>query len=158
MEQIRISPFDTGKNICVFTTYQGDEKYKELEEGIDYLEKKGKKVFFICYLHQKKIPEIMVNKLNMFLVSKKDINFSGSISNHIQKELNNQHYDFFIDADTHSDKLGLYMKTLINTDLRVGRNQEYYDYYDLTICVNETFSIKEYFENIETYITKLQGN
>jgi hypothetical protein len=157
-KEIKISPFDTLKNICVFATYHGDEKYKELIEGINYLEKKGKKVSIFYFLNQKKIPEVMSNKLDINFIYKKDISFTGLINNHAQKELGKQHYDIFIDTDTRPDKLSLFLKTFINTDLRVGRNEKYYDYYDLTLCVDEKHTIKEYFLNLETYITKLQGN
>ena len=157
-EQTKISPFDTLKDICVMATYQEEKMYKELMEGIDFLEEKGKKVFLMCYLPKRKIPEIMENKLDISFVYKKDIHFIGSISSHAQQELSRQHYDLFIDADAHCDALGLYMKSFIHADLRVGRNKQCYDYYDLTLCVDGTFSIKEYFLNIETYITKLQGN
>lgn len=157
-KRIRISPFDALNNICIFATYNGDEKYKELIEGVNYLEGKGKKVSIFYFLSQKKIPEIMSNSLNIHFVYKKDINFIGFINNHIQNELEKQHYDIFIDTDISPDKLGLYFKTFINTDLRVGRNEKYYDYYDLTLCVDDKHTIKEYFLNLETYITKLQGN
>lgn len=157
-KEIKISPFDTLKTICVFATYHGDDKYKELIEGVNYLEKKGKKVSIFYFLNQKKIPEVMSNKLDINFVYKKDISSTGLINNHAQKELKNQHYDISIDTDTRPDKLSLYLKTFIDTDLRVGRNEKYYDYYDLTLCVDETHTIKDYFLNLETYITKLQGN
>jgi hypothetical protein len=158
IEQAKISPFNALKEICVIATYQEEEKYKELMEGIDYLTKKGKKVFLMCYLPDKKIPEIMENKLDISFVYKKDINFLGLMSSYAQQELGCRHYDLLIDADTQCDELGLYMKSCINADLRVGRNKQCYTYYDLTLCVDDTFSIKEYFLNVETYITKLQGN
>jgi hypothetical protein len=157
-EQIRISSFDATKNICVFATYHGEKKHKELIESINYLKKSGKNVSVVYFFNQKKTPVAISNNADIYIIYKKDISFTGLLNSHVQKEVKRLYHHFFIDVDRSSDTLALYLKTLINADLRIGRNRKHYNYYDLTFCVDENYTIKEYITNLETYIKKLQGN
>ena len=157
-EQIKLSRFDSLQTICLFAAYQGDEAFEKLMQSVAYLEGQKKKVSVFVFLNQPAIPRIMENKLNIYIITKKDINFAGQIKRTLHDELTKWHYDLFIDTDIVSDKVVLYLKSLIHADLRVGRNQDYYNYYDLTLCVGDNYTIEEYISNLERYMLKLQGN
>ena len=157
-EQIKLSQFDLLQTICIFATYQGDEAFEKLMQNIAYLEGLKKKVTVIMFVNQHKIPQVMENKLNICIITKNDINFAGQLKSTLHDELIKWHYDLFIDTDTVSDKMTLYLKSLVHADLRAGRNQEYYNYYDLTLCVDDKHTIEEYISNLGIYLSKLQGN
>jgi hypothetical protein len=157
-EQVRIPSFDATKNICIFATYRGEETHQELVESIDYLKKRGKNVSVFYFFDRKKTPATIPNNADVHIICKKDVSFTGLLSSPVQKEVKRLYHHFFIDVDRSSDTLALYIKTLINADLRIGRNKKQYSYYDLTFCIDEKYTIKEYITNLETYIKKLQGN
>ena len=157
-EQVKLSKFDALHTVCVFATFQGDESFKNLMQSIACLERKNKKVSLIMYVNQPTIPAIIENTSDICVITKKDINFAGHVKSVLYDELVKHHYDLFIDTDTVSEKSTLYLKALIHAGLRTGRNQQYCDYYDLTLCVDDTYTVNEYISNLEIYISKLQGN
>jgi len=157
-EQVKLSKFDALHTVCVFATFQGEEAFKNLMQSIAYLESKNKKVSLIMYVNQPTTPAVVNNVSDICVISEKDINFAGHVKNVLYEELVRCHYDLFIDTDIVSEKSTLYLKALINAGLRTGRNQQYCDYYDLTLCVDDKYTVNEYIANLEIYISKLQGN
>ncbi|MDR0603467.1 MAG: hypothetical protein LBG80_04090 [Bacteroidales bacterium] len=142
------------QSMCFFLTY---DTFEQLEELIHYtsLHKKRK---IICYLPSDKFIEHKIDTMTVYTITPKAIHLTGKVDKEVRENIFSQHYDVFIDTDIKSDLSALYLKTFFDADFRIGRNSEYYKYYDLTLCVGEQYTIKEYISNLETYTLKLKGN
>jgi hypothetical protein len=143
------------QSICFFLTYDTFDKLEELISYVSSYNKKSRKI--ICYLPSDRTIENKIDTTNVSMITQKAINLTGQVDKEIREDIFSKHYDVFIDTDVKSDLNSLYLKTFFDADFRIGRNLEYYQYYDFTLCVGEQYTIKEYISNIETYTLKLKG-
>ncbi|MDR1182310.1 MAG: hypothetical protein LBL13_10085, partial [Bacteroidales bacterium] len=155
-KQKSIRTLKESHSVCFFLTYDTSDKLEELIRYISLQNKKGK--IIICYLPSGKIIENKIDTTCVHLITQKAIKATGKLDKQVLENIFSQHYNIFIDVDIKPDLSSLYLKSFLDADFRIGRNSEYYKYYDFTLCVNERYTIKEYINNVETYISKLKGN
>ncbi len=158
-EQTHIYTLKEANSICFFITFDTVDRLEELIKSVSVYN--GKKVVIICYCPSNKIPENMNMDDNvsfLYFILRKDISLTGRISEQIQKNVFSQHYDVFVDVDTNSDLISLYLKTFPDADFRIGRNGECATYFDFTFSVDQHYTIKDYISNLEVYLSKLKGN
>ena len=155
-EQTSIYTLKEANSICFFITLDIADKLTELVNYVSALE--NKKTVIICYFNGKKLPENMEKSPILYTVSRKDISITGRVREQVREKIFSQHYNIFIDMDTETDLISLYLKSLPNADFRIGRNEKYYNYFDFTLCAGEQYNIKEYISNVEKYTSKLKGN
>ena len=154
-KKTRIHTLKNANSICFFITDDNSNKVHELIKSVSIY--KEKKITIIYYLPHKK--EINQTDMPPFLytISQKDIKWTGLLNEEVQKNIFSHHYDIFIDMDTKTDLLALYLKTLPNADFRIGGEQTYYHYFDFILCANEQHTMKDYMSNLELYTSKLKG-
>ena len=155
-EQTSIYTLKEANSICFFITLDAMEKLSELIECVSSF--KDKKIVIICYLNGEELPESIDTSLVVYAVSKKDVSIMGRVAERLQEKIFSQRYNLFIDMDTKQDLMPLFLKTFLNADFRIGRNEKYYDYFDFVLCADEQCSMKKYILNLEKYISKLKGN
>jgi hypothetical protein len=143
------------QSICFFLTC---DTFDKLEELIYTSLRDRHKRTIICYLPSVKSIENRIDKTSVYMITSKAIKWTGRLDQQMREKIFSQHYDLFIDTDIKSDLNSLYLKSFIDADFRIGRNSEYYQYYDFTLCVGEQYTIKEYISNLETYTSKLKGS
>ena len=153
--KVHIYTLKDANSMCFFITGDDSNKVEELVKSVSIY--KEKKITIICYLPHKK--ELNITDIPPFLytVSDKDIGLTGRISEQA-KNIFSQQYNIFIDMDTKTDLVSLYLKTLPNADFRIGGSQMYYNYFDFTLCADEQHTIAEYLSNLELYTSKLKGS
>ena len=153
-EQTNIYALKEAKSICFFITLNVVEKLEELMKCISRFDNKKT---IICYLPKTELPQNMAMLPFLHTISNKDVNLIGGMNEQV-KNIFSQHYNIFIDIDTEQDLMSLYLKTFLSADFRIGRNKEYYNYFDFTLCADENYNIKDYISNLEKYTDKLKGN
>jgi hypothetical protein len=153
-QQKNIYTLKETQSMCFFLTYDSSGK---LEELIRYTSSQNKRRAIICYLPSDKSIDNTIDTKSVYMITQKDIKLTGQIDKQVRDTIFSQHYDVFIDTDIKSDLSSLYLKTFFDADFRIGRNSQYYKYYDFTLCMGEQYTIKEYISNLETYTLKLKG-
>jgi hypothetical protein len=142
-------------------TYETEKKWEEMKQCAQVIGKKEKRIMLLCYSPFKNIPvqeEKGMDMPTVYPLSPKDIHCLGQLKKAEVKQLFTQYYDMFIDMDIQSDGYSLYLKTLVKAGFRIGRNKDYYPYYDLTLCADETYTIEDYIRTLDRYTSKLKGN
>ena len=141
-------------SICFFITGDDLNRVEELLTCISSFYKE-ENVSIICYFTDKK--EFKMEKFPAFLyvVSEKDVSLTGRVSECLQKIIEKK-YDIFIDLDTKTNLLALYLKTLPKANFRVGSNQQNYVYFDFTLCADEQHSIRDYLSILDIYMSKIK--
>jgi len=153
-KKISVHTLKDANSICFFITNNDSNRVENLIKSVSIY--KEKKITIICYLPHKKDINIADMPPFLYIVSQKDIGLTGRVSEQA-KNIFSQHYNIFIDMDTKTDLVSLYLKTLSNADFRRGGEQAYYDYFDFILCADEQRTIEEYISNLEVYTSKLKG-
>jgi len=153
-KKVNIHSLKDANSVCFFVTYTYSECLGDLVEYVSA--NSEKKIIIICYCTNKKTPENEKTLPFLYTVSQKNVSTTGKIKGELS-DVFSQHYDVFIDLDTKTDLTSLYLKTLPNADFRIGRNQEYYNYFDFTLYANKQHTIKDYLSNLEIYTSKLNA-
>ncbi|MDR1878105.1 MAG: hypothetical protein LBQ64_00900 [Bacteroidales bacterium] len=156
--QVSVYTIDIITSLCLFTTYQSPDKWEEVYQCVKWFRQKGKEITVICYFPFHEIPQQISRIPNICTVSAKDANIFGQINTQKKHQLASPHYDVLIDTDVFSDLFGLYLKSLPNAEFRIGRNQDYCSYFDLTLCVDENHTINDYMSVLNQYTSRLKGN
>ena len=155
-KQVRTHALKDANSICFFVR---SDDANRIEELIEYaVANKEKKILILCYLPHKKDINIADTPPFLHVVSQKNVNMSGRINEQGLKDIFSQYYDIFIDMDTKTDLMSLYLKTLPKADFRIGGIQSEYKYFDFILCGDEQRTVKDYLYNLEVYTSKLKGN
>jgi hypothetical protein len=144
------------QSVCFFLTCDTSGKLEELIRYTSSQDKKKRTI--ICYVPSDKLIDNTIDTTSVFIITQKSIKITGKIDKQIWETIFARHYDIFVDTDIKSDLSSLYLKTLFEADFRIGRNSQYYKYYDFILCMDEKYTIREYISNLETYTLKLKGN
>ena len=152
--KVNIHTLKSANSVCFFIS---DTVPNRLENLVQYITtNREKKMTIICYGTNKKTSENENTLPFLYTISQKNVSMTGKIKEDLSA-IFSQHYDIFIDLDTKTDLTSLYLKTLPNADFRIGGNQEYYNYFDFTLCANKQHTIKDYLSNLEVYTSKLNA-
>jgi hypothetical protein len=151
--KISIHTLQNANSVCFFISSTDSNR---LEELVQYVSASRKKMIIICYCSNKETAENYNTLPFLYTISSKDVSITGKIKEQLS-DIFSQHCDIFIDMDTKTDLISLYLKTLLKVDFRIGRNQECYNYFDFTLCTNEQHTLKDYLSNLEIYTPKLKG-
>jgi hypothetical protein len=151
--EINIHTLKKTNFVCFFITYTNS---KRLEDLVQYVfANREKKMTIICYCPNKKTSENENTLPFLHIISQKNVSMKGQIRGQLS-DIFSQHYDIFIDLDTKTNLMSLYLKTLPKADFRIGGSLEYYNYFDFTLCANEQYTIKDYLNSLEIYTSKLK--
>jgi hypothetical protein len=138
--------------VCFFISGTDSNRLEELAQYVSA--NSEKRMTIICYCSNKKTAKNENSLPFLHIVSPKNISITGKIKEQAS-DIFSQYYDIFIDLDAKTDLISLYLKTLPKVDFRIGRNQEYYNYFDFTLCANEQHTLKDYLSKLDIYILKL---
>jgi len=153
-KKIIIQTINDANSVCFFVSGSDANKVNDLLKSIAIYNEK--KITIICYLPHREKLNIENSPPFLHFVSPKDISITGQIKKHVP-DIFSQNYDIFIDLDTNTDLMSLYLKTLLNADFRIGGNREFYNYFDFTLCANEQYTMNDYLSNLEVYTLKLNA-
>jgi hypothetical protein len=144
-------------NVCIFCCYQNDDQINQIIDSMNKMGNGFKKKQLIVYVPLKKCPDILKRSLFIVPVLKTDVNFLGKLSNNVLSSLKSLRYNILINFMSTPSLIDHYFMSLIPAELKIGRDVESSNIYQLIIQLDKDVSFDEYLENIEKYTTRLNG-
>lgn len=145
--------FEDVKTIALINQGGGDVHLWEEHSAIyHHLKEMGKQVFMFTYCDEKIIPEHLKG-LHQTIITKNNINWIGIPSQELQKDIVSQKFDLLIDLTKVSKLTTLYILTIVNARMRIGKNDEqFHPYFDFLIEWKEGESVRDFMEHIIYYL------
>lgn len=156
-EIIDIPQLQTAKHICIFTSCQNYKQWENLSNEISEWQKTTNRTFQIfCCINQHMKTDF--SQPNKHLFHKKHLSWKGTIDKEAKAILQNQSYDILLLFDISTNNLLYYFQSFIKAQFRIGNNNDFIDYTDFVINVNDENTFSTFMQQTEKYLSLLMSN
>lgn len=150
-----LTELEHAQHIALFLSCDNMECWQKVQKDICAWKNQNtlqRSVF--CYISQKKPKDFALSQEVDFIFKSGDI-FKSSFIGECIENWQHQAYNVMIDADKKPKTDSLVLKSMLKASLRIGRNAQYIDNYDLVIQVNDKLSPMAFLVEVERYLHQL---
>lgn len=147
--------FDTVKSVCILVDASRPEDMEVVKKYLHYLREFGKKAKVIGYYPDGKVPEMTYSRMEYIFFSSADLDFLRRPKSEEVKQFLEEPVDMLIDLNLQGLFPLYYIAALSKASLKVGRNGENNEIYDLMIEMSADKGIKYFLRNLDQYLEML---
>lgn len=158
-QQMKIQPkfvsIQNASNVGVVVSCSSfDEWKKECVSIMQWKNNQCANIYLVVYIDDT-LKVVENSDDDIILIGKNHFSVLGRLSDAFLQNFKQKKIDILIDINTKPNLPIVYLQFLFNSQLRVGRNAEKTNIYDLVIQAQESLCIVDYLAEVEKYLKQL---
>lgn len=145
----------TADNALLVFQASGIINYNQLFDFEASLNKHNIETTLLGFVNHKRIPDILLFKKEISLISKKDLNFWFFPKDETTGKILNKQYDILIDFDIKGSFPLEYIVKLTNASFKIGPYNEQREHYDMMIHLDTENKINFYTDQLMHYLSRI---
>ncbi|MBO4581506.1 MAG: hypothetical protein J5701_04370 [Bacteroidales bacterium] len=150
-----LTELEQASSIALFLSCDNMEYWQKVQKDVcAWKSENASQRTVFCYISQKKPKDISLGQEVNFIFKTGNI-WGNRFSKECVESLQSKTYSVMIDTDEKPKTDSLLLKSMLNASLRIGRNAQYIDNYDIVIQVNKAVSPTAFLTEVESYLHQL---